>query len=212
MKPMMLAKSVIFMALLTCSAVPKAQIVGRSNWLGGVDIRLEEGSNRSIGGAIIHGGYDFLLHPLDILSIEPRMGIGYFHGSHSKMFDTNITSSYNIGCLTASVVPKLYISISEDESRYIYFATEFMMMNSVASIDDAGSSVTRHASDSFRFSYTCKVGIQFNINEHSKMSFWVGGSSMKFTHLLNSGLSPNQKHYKGETIDLGAGLDFYPRF
>lgn len=49
-------------------------------------------SNQKLGGGILHGGYDFFFHRISFLSVEPKIGVGYFGGKvHLVLLSLQIT-------------------------------------------------------------------------------------------------------------------------
>lgn len=79
----MLRKFYYILLLTIFTVTLHAQIEDKNSFVAGVDIKLGDFTNddHSLGGAIIHGEYDINFCNLTFLSIEPKLGVEYFHGS-----------------------------------------------------------------------------------------------------------------------------------
>lgn len=165
-------------------------------------------SSDKTAGILVHGGYDIFFRGITFLSIEPKIGVGYFGRSRTEEPNSTPISSYNITCFTASVSPKLHLSLNPDDTAFLFLENEFSLLNAHARIEDQGRSKTR-VSSTYQFYYTLKLGLSFKISSNNKLGIWVGGSTLRFDTLLNRHIPKEQKRYSGETTPFTVGVDFY---
>ena len=210
----MLRKLYSILLLTTFTVTLHAQIEDKNSFVAGIDIKLGDFTNddHSLGGAIIHGGYDINFRNLTFLSIEPKLGVGYFHGSYTHTFETYSHSEYNIGSIITGVSPKLKISINDDDNVYLFVENEFSLFNAFASVKDRNNTKTRRENYYGYFYYTGKIGILFKYSDNSKLGFWIGGSTLSFDRMLNKGIGQNQARYNSEDASISVGLDYYFKY
>jgi hypothetical protein len=206
----------MFICLFLFSTSSNAQVLGRNSIVAGADIRLglftTEG--RSAVGLNVHGGYDIYLKKIPFLSIEPRIGVGFYSGSNSEkvrtypFYETDTPYKYSISCFTIGISPKLYWDFNNDSA--LFMENEFSIMNMFANIkDNENISEKRQANQNGYFYYSGKIGLMFGTIDKTRIAVWLCGSTIKFDKILNKKLSADMKKYSGETISLGAGIDFY---
>ena len=80
---MSVRRLIIFCIFVTCShiTVHSRDFIKGSFSIGLDGLFGDFDSNQKLGGGILHGGYDFFFHRISFLSVEPKIGVGYFGGN-----------------------------------------------------------------------------------------------------------------------------------
>ena len=166
-------------------------------------------SNQKLGGGILHGGYDFFFHRISFLSVEPKIGVGYFGGNKTSTLSTAVVANYGITCFTTSISPKVYCSLNPDNNILLSLENEFSLLNGFANIKDQNSIHVRRNSKLFQFYYTVKIGLTLKTPKGCKFTVWVGGSTLRLDNILNGNIPSGEKYYSKETLPYAAGINFY---
>lgn len=166
-------------------------------------------SNQKLGGGILHGGYDFFFHRISFLSVEPKIGVGYFGGNKTSTLSTAVVANYGITCFTTSISPKVYCSLNPDNNILLSLENEFSLLNGFANIKDQNSIHVRRNSKFFQFYYTVKIGLTLKTPKGCKFTVWVGGSTLRLDNILNGNIPSGEKYYSKETLPYAAGINFY---
>jgi hypothetical protein len=108
------------------------------------------------GGAFLNGGYEFFPLKTDWLSIEPRIGVGYFRGRTKDEEITlvdHIPSSFGAApkhsCYMFpfffGVAPKYNIAANDDDTAFLFIENDFMFYNALARVQDEGMNKKNHS-------------------------------------------------------------------
>ena len=186
---------------------PKTPLKNR--FIIGVDGLSSLDSNKQLTGILFHGGYNLFSKKINFISIEPKIGVGYFEGKKENKFNSTPISNYKINCISGGLSPKLNLALNPDENAFIFLENDFSVMNVQAKINDKGSLSTRTVNENFIFYYTIKVGLIFQLSKRSGLGLWVGGTTLKFDDLLNKGVPLSKEHYSSEAPSYCIGISLY---
>lgn len=171
--------------------------------------RLDGNSDRRLGGGVAHAGYDVYIPKIPYLSLEAKVGAGFFGGSQNETLTETPLSDYKISAFTCALAPKLRLPLNFDNTVFLFLENEFALSSLAASIRDREATGTRNRRDR-QFHYALKVGLLFNVDDRrQRLAVWVGGSTLDFDHVLNKRLPPGRKRYGGEKPEFVAGLAVY---
>ena len=193
--------------LLCCNALVYSTRPIKGDLTFGLDVLfgLNGNTNRNLAGAIAHVGYDIFTPKIPYISIETKVGAGFFGGSLNDEFSTASLSNYKITCFTYAIDPKLHLSLNFDDTAFLFLENEFALSMLGASIQDREAAAKRSSQD-LQFHYALKLGISFNVGRRQRLAIWVGGSTLDFDGILNKDLPAGRKRYSGEAPSYAAGI------
>lgn len=201
--------SILCVLVLFFQTVINAGSTNKNSFTIGIDGFIGQfDSDNKTAGVLAHGGYDFFFNRINFLSIEPKIGVGYFGRPQAEGLNPTLSSGYNIACFAACISPKLHLSLNPDDTALIFIENEFSLLNAHARIEDQGQSNTR-VSRGLLFYYTLKLGLTFKLSDNNKLAIWVGGSTLNFDTLLNNHIPKGQKRYSGESSPFAIGVNFH---
>ena len=194
---MSVRRLIIFCIFVTCShiTVHSRDFIKGSFSIGLDGLFGDFDSNQKLGGGILHGGYDFFFHRISFLSVEPKIGVGYFGGNKTSTLSTAVVANYGITCFTTSISPKVYCSLNPDNNILLSLENEFSLLNGFANIKDQNSIHVRRNSKFFQFYYTVKIGLTLKTPKGCKFTVWVGGSTLRLDNILNGNIPSGEKYY-----------------
>lgn len=169
---------------------------------------LNGNKNRKLAGVVAHVGYDMYTPKIHYLSIEPKVGAGFFGGSLVDNFTEISLSDYKISCFTCAISPKLNLPLNPDNTAFLFLENEFAFSALSASILDKDVKNRRNSGE-WQFHYALKLGLAINIGHSQRLALWVGGSTLDFDRVLNKNIPTGRKHYTGEEPSYSAGISIY---
>jgi hypothetical protein len=204
-------RAYILCLLTVCSMITFGQSARRNNVVLGLDVYdtnfVFESEGR--GGVFLNGGYEFFPLKADWLSIEPRIGVGYFSDREEEdlsPFATALDRSYYIFPFSFGVAPKCNIPTNEDDTAVLFIENDFMFYNALARIQDEGMNNKRVVCTYFNFYYTFKLGLKAKTKKNVWFGAFVGLSSMDFTNTLNTNLPKGVESYGRNPCSFNLGM------